>query len=378
MRFNVERDRFVDAVGWVTRALPSRPAAPVLAGVLLDARDQRVTLSTFDHETFSAVDCAAAGVAPGRVLVSGHLLGPVARTLPDHPVDLSLHGNRVRLNCGPVRFHLPLMPVEDRPAPPRLPPAVGSVDADEFADAVAQVSAAAGRDDMLPMLTGIRLDLSGADLVLSATDRYRLAERRVAWTPVQEGVAPSHPDPVLVPARMLTETARALAGRAEATVCLPADPSAPEGILGIHAGARRTATRLLQARFPPIEALWPTVFPAVADVPVRELAEAINRVCLVAGSNPPVLLSFDHDVVRVSAGEPDEADAEQDVAVTFTGDPITLAFTPPYLLDGLRSVGTDVVRLSLTAVGKPVLVTAVPAGPDDPVAFRYLTMSLRR
>ena len=126
MRLRMQRDAFADAVAWVARGLPSRPALPVLAGVLLETDGRRVSLSSFDHETLSEADLDAADAVAGRVLVSGHLLAPIARTLPDDPVEISVRDNRARLCCGPVRFNLPLMPVEDRPPSPPMPPAASA------------------------------------------------------------------------------------------------------------------------------------------------------------------------------------------------------------------------------------------------------------
>ncbi len=383
MRLRMQRDAFADAVAWVARGLPSRPALPVLAGVLLETDGRRVSLSSFDHETLSEADLDAADAVAGRVLVSGHLLAPIARTLPDDPVEISVRDNRARLCCGPVRFNLPLMPVEDRPPSPPMPPAAGRVSGPRLAAAVTQVSVAAGRDEALPMLTGVHLEVSAGSLRLSATDRYRLAVCELPWDPVRPGLVPS---PVLVPARMLTEAARALAGEPTVTLCLP-DPDGgrdgirSDGVIGIQVSARRTMARLLDAAFPRIDHLWPATFPTVADVSARELVDAIGRVCLVAGPRTPVRLTLQPGTVRVGAGDHDEADAEQDLPADVSGEPATVAFTPQYLVDGIRGAGTRMVRLSLTGSGRPVVITAatsVTGSAESPTAdFRYLAMSLR-
>ncbi|HEY9475600.1 MAG TPA: DNA polymerase III subunit beta [Mycobacteriales bacterium] len=378
MRFRVERDEFADAVGWVTRGLPSRPAVPVLAGVLLETDDGRVSLSTFDHQVSSQTSLDAVDTVAGRVLVSGHLLAPIARTLPDHPVEISVQENRARLHCGPVRFNLPLMPVEDHPVPPPMPPAAGRVHGARFAAAVTQVATAVGRDEALPMLTGVHLSVSAETLTLSTTDRYRLAVCELPWEPVRPGLV----DSVLVPARMLTETARALASASTVTLCLPDDGTRggghDGGMIGIDAGDRRTMARLLDVSFPRVEQLWPLVSPTVAELPARTLVDAIGRVCLVAGPRTPVHLSFEPGTIRVSAGEPDEANAEQDLSADVSGEPVTVTITAPYLLDGLRGAGTRLVRLALTSSGKPVVIAAVPSGVGpSTTGFRYLAMSLR-
>lgn len=164
LKFRLVRDDFAEAVAWVARTLPTRPAVPVLAGVLLTGSDDGLVISGFDYEVSAEVRLAAEIASPGTVLVSGRLLSDITRALPDRPVDFHVDGTRVSLTCGSARFSLPTMAVEDYPALPALPAETGRLSADVFAEAISQVAVAAGRDDTLPMLTGIRLEISGKRL----------------------------------------------------------------------------------------------------------------------------------------------------------------------------------------------------------------------
>ena len=94
--------------------------------------------------------------------------------------------------------------MQEYPALPDSPAPVGVVDAGVLATAVGQVAAAASRDDTLPMLTAICLDITGDVLTLAATDRYRLAAREVAFTPAEPDLRAL----ALVPARIMVEVAR--------------------------------------------------------------------------------------------------------------------------------------------------------------------------
>ena len=187
MKFRVERDVLADAAAWVARSLPARPPVPVLGGVLLEATSgpsgDRLTVSGFDYETSARVELDATIGDPGRVLVSGRLLADITRALPAKPVDVVVDGARATISCGNSRFSLPTMPVEDYPQLPAMPQVAGIVPGDVLAQAVQQVAVAAGRDDTLPMLTGIRLEIDGPRLTLAATDRFRLAVRELEWTP---------------------------------------------------------------------------------------------------------------------------------------------------------------------------------------------------
>ncbi len=183
MKLRVERDVLADSVAWAARTLPSRPSLPVLAGLVLTATDGGLQLSSFDYEVSGRVDISADVTTEGTSLVSGRLLADIARSLPPAPVTIESEGTRISITCGRSSFTLPTLPVEDYPQLPVMPTTSGSVPGPAFAAAVAQVAIAAGRDDTLPTLTGIRMEIEGASIVLAATDRYRLAVREFAWNP---------------------------------------------------------------------------------------------------------------------------------------------------------------------------------------------------
>src|SRR5689334_6092746 len=203
MKFRVERDALADAVAWTAKSLPSRPSVPVLAGVMLRVSDGRLQVSGFDYEVSSQVGVDVQADADGAALVSGRLLAEITKSLRALPVELAAVGSHVELTCGSARFTLPTMPVEDYPTLPDMPATAGTVEAGPFAAAVAQVALAAGRDDTLPVLTGVRLELEGTTLTMLATDRYRLAIRELEWRPEGGEVSAA----ALVPARTLNDTA---------------------------------------------------------------------------------------------------------------------------------------------------------------------------
>jgi DNA polymerase-3 subunit beta len=216
MKFRIERDALADAVAWTARALPPRPAVPVLAGLMLETDGNTLSVSGFDYEVSTQVTVEVHASTAGRTLVSGRLLADIAKALPPHPVELTVEGSRVTIACGSARFTLPTMPVEDYPTLPIMPTTAGTVDSEEFAAAVAQVAVAAGRDDTLPMLTGVRLEIIGDRITLAATDRYRVGARELAWKPEQDDIS----QVALIPARTLDQTAKTLTGGPQVTLAL--------------------------------------------------------------------------------------------------------------------------------------------------------------
>ena len=360
LKFRLVREDFADAVAWVARNLPTRPTIPVLAGVLVTGSDGGLTISGFDYEVSAEVQVAAEIASPGSVLVSGRLLSDITRALPAKPVDVSVEGTRVSLTCGSARFSLPTMAVEDYPTLPALPEETGVVSAELFAEAIGQVAVAAGRDDTLPMLTGIRVEISGEKVVLAATDRFRLAVRELTWSTVSADIEAA----VLVPAKTLAEAAKAGADGAEVHISLGAGSSVgKEGLLGIRSEGKRSTTRLLDAEFPKFRQLLPTEHTALATIGVAELTEAIKRVALVADRGAQVRMEFADDVLRLSAGADDVGRAEEDLPVEFSGDPLTIAFNPTYLTDGLGSLHSARVTFGFTTPSRPAVLR--PASEDD-------------
>jgi DNA polymerase-3 subunit beta len=360
LKARLVREDFADAVAWVAKNVPTKlTTQPALSGVLLTGSDRGLTISSFDYDTSAEVSVPAEVASPGTVLVSGRLLSDITRALPAKPVDVNVEGTRVCLTCGSARFSLPTMAVEDYPTLPALPAETGVLSADIFAEAIGQVAVAAGRDDTLPMLTGIRVEISGDAVVLAATDRFRLAVRELSWSTTSAGVEAA----ILVPAKTLADSAKAGASGADVHLSLGSGPNVgKEGLLGIRSDGKRSTTRLLDAEFPKFRQLLPAEHTAVATVGVAELTDAIKRVALVADRGAQVRMEFADDVLRLSAaGDPGQA--EEDMRVEFAGDPLTIAFNPTYLTDGLGSLHSEKVTFGFTTPSRPAVLR--PASDDD-------------
>ncbi|MBP2475524.1 DNA polymerase-3 subunit beta [Crossiella equi] len=373
MKIRVERDGLADAVAWVARSLPSRPPVPVLGGVLLDAdgeNGETLTVSGFDYEVSAQIGVPATIAAAGRTLVSGKLLADITRALPNHPVEISVDGARVTITCGSAKFSLPTMPVEDYPQLPAMPQLAGHLPADGFGPAVAQVAIAAGKDDTLPMLTGVRMEIEGEKVTLVATDRFRLALREFTWEPSGEVGETA----LLVPAKTLADAAKTLGGSgAKIELSL----GSTDGLLGLSGSGRRTTTRLLDAEFPKYRQLLPSEHAAAAVIEVAPLVEAIKRVSLVAERGTQVRLEFTESALRLSAGGDDEGSAEEELPVELTGDPLTIAFNPGYLLDGLGAMHTGKAQLTFTTPSRPALIKPVDADGEVEPGYIYLLMPVR-
>src|ERR1700761_9340501 len=260
MKFQVERDVLAEAVGWASRALPSRPVIPVLSGLLLQAAGG-LTLSCFDYEVSARVE-----------------------------VDAEV----ASLTCGSASFTLVTLPVEEYPDLPALSQTAGTVDGGDLAAAIGQVAPAASRDDTLPLLTGVNLEVNGDTMTLAATDRYRLAMRDLPWSPTRSDASGTY----LVPARTLLDAARTMTPGEPVTIQLRSDhdrdaelaneygpdavnnpdrPSssahAADAMIGFESGGRRLTTRLIAGEYIKYRSRFPTEFACQADLPAAPFIE---------------------------------------------------------------------------------------------------------
>jgi DNA polymerase-3 subunit beta len=357
---------------------------PVLAGLLLETGPRGLVLSSFDYEVSARVEARAEVADEGKALVSGRLLADISRSLPDQPVDVATDGSKVVLTCGSARFSLATLPVDEYPTLPQLPPIAGTVQGELFATAVAQTAVAAGRDDTLPLLTGVRMEIDNDKVTLAATDRYRLAVRELMWHPEQPGLSAV----ALVPARTLAETAKALAAEGDVTIALGSG-GVGDGLIGFEAEGRRTTTRLLDGEFVKYRSLLPTETNSVATVERNAFIEAVKRVALVAERNTPVRLAFNEGEVVLEAGSGDDAQASEALPANLDGEDIAIAFNPTFLLDGLNALETQSARLHFTTTTKPAVLTGAASEPDDKdetdgaagdvrdTEYRYLIMPVR-
>jgi DNA polymerase-3 subunit beta len=429
MRFTIERDTLTEAVAWVARALPNRPVLPILSGLLLTApagsgdasqgdpsgeAAGELILSCFDYEVSARIRVAADVAEPGVVLVPGRLLAEITRSLPGFPVEFDDSvASDLTLTCGAASFTLVTLPVEEYPKLPDLPVLAGTVDGGVLGAAISQVVPAASRDDTLPILTGVNIELRDDVMTLAATDRYRLAMRELGWQPAQDGIDTT----ILIPAKTLSDAGKMMAPGVPVQIMLRGDGKtgswpklagpgsgaaaggpgqsntgtelrAADAMIGFESGGRRLTTRLIAGEFIKYKTRFPADFGCVGDMPATALAEAVKRVALVAERGTSVRLSFAQGRVMIEAGTEGQARARETVTAEFKGDEPAIAFSPGYLLDGLSAALTAasasespedaVIRVQFTSPTKPAVITGTARDrTDETPDFRYLVVPLR-
>ena len=372
MKFLVEPTELVDAVNWVARSLSTRPIKPELLGIMIDV-DTSITLTGSDLETSTKAILKADISAKGKVLVPGRLLAEIARSLPNKPITFTLDGSRVLVTAGTAKFTLPTLSVNEYPSLPELPETAGVIPSDVFAHAVNQVAIAAGKDDSLPTLTGVHIEINKNKITLAATDRYRLAVRELNW----QAKSPDFEVNTLVRARTLADAAKSLTAHSQVTLALSPTTS-NERLIGFLSELKTMTSRTLDGSFPPFRHLLPTESVAEATIEVGPLLDSVRRVALVTDKTVPLRLIFNNNSLQLEAGAGEDAQATEELEIIYSGEPINIAFNPQYLTDGLQAIGTPYVQFNFTGSTKPAVLTGKHelSGTRD-ISYQYLLMPMR-
>jgi len=373
VKFHVNRDVFAEAVSFAVKLLPQRTTQPILSGVLLEAVDGALVLSSFDYEVSSRTEIPAEVDEEGVALVSGRLLSEIASRLPNAPVQFSTEEGRISVTCGSARFALLSMPVEEYPTLPQVEERTGVIPAEDFAAAVAQVAVAASRDDVTPVITGVQLEVGDNSLSLIATDRYRVAVREIDW---DSGSTSAEGTSALIPARTLSEIGKTFGH--SGTVAVSIVRGDDRELIAFSAEKRTVTSLLIKGNFPPVKRLFPETVENYAVLNTAELVEATRRVSLVLEREAALRFSFTIDGLTLEAAGSEQAQASETIDVHLHGEDTVVSLKPSFLLDGLGAVHSEFVRISFTKTDNPnkpgpVLITS-QSSKDQPGAdnYRYL------
>ncbi|MGB5794440.1 MAG: DNA polymerase III subunit beta [Mycolicibacter algericus] len=369
MRLTLTRNDFTDATAWVARLIGAKPPHPTLGGILIKAyaMPNLIQFSAYDLETSAQVDLTepldlSVDDVSAQVLVSGRLLAQIARVLPKKgDVVLETSPSSMTLTCGKAEFTLPTMIDGDYPMLPLLPDDAGRVDAARLSEAISQVLPAIGRDEAVPQVTSVCIEVTSPSLLtLFCTDKNRVAIREVPWC----GGEHLPRTRLLVPAKAVAEIARYTAG--DVFLGVSGDKT---GILGIHSNGHRTTTRLIDEKFPdcrkiipPAEGIKTTVRLTTAD-----LVESLTRAMLLDDQEyPRIKFSFSSDRVIVSGGQAEVGGFVEELDCDLLGEPVTFSVNTRYLLDALSALRTEQAVLRITDPHKPILVLPYEAAEADP------------
>ena len=345
MKFQADKEVLSDAISFVVRLFSPRPQLPQLSGVVIEAANNEVTLSIFDYEVSARATIAANVDKPGKSLVQAKLLSEIVAKLPSDSVAFDNSDSRVQINSGSSKFSLSPMSMAEYPNAPQSPQPSGKVAGEAFAESVSQVSVAASREEVTPVLTAVMISANNSQLSFIATDRFRVATKTISW--------------------------QSTAGEKEVNIGFA---EGDKELISFSSGNKSVTTSTIKGKYPAVLTLFPNETPHFAVLNTHDLMDATRRVGLVVDRDKPLRFKFSSNEVTLESIGSDVADASEQVSCSLTGDENIVSLKPQYLIDALSGVDTEMVSLGFTSnpnnPNKPGPVLITPVGSDS--HYRYL------
>lgn len=376
MKFQANKDVLSQAVIFVTKLLAPKPATAALSGVRIDVSSSgEVTFASYDHDVSTRTTISVDASEEGAVLVSGRMLAEIVTRLPGDTVTLAVVDAKLVVTSGSSKFSMSLMALNEYPNLPEIPEPIGTFDGETFSEAIAQVGVAALRDDGLPAMMNISVEITATAVSLTATDRYRIASRDIPWTATTK----EDGQQVLVPARVLMEAGKMFNTSDKVTLSLLS--GGEREIIALSVDSRIVTSSLAKGQFPRVRALLDEKGPGegFAIVLASDLIDATKRVSLVVERDAVLKYTFTAEGALLETQSGEAATASELVDAHVVGDDVTVWLKHRLVIDGLTGAHSQFVRLGFTSsneVGKagPVLFTAHSSRDSAEVLkdYRYL------
>jgi DNA polymerase-3 subunit beta len=366
MKFTITRERLQEGLLAVANAVPTKTTLPVLSNILVEAVEAGIRLSGTDLDIAVSTVVPAEVDAEGAVTLPARKLVEIVRELPTAGIRFTASGEqRVTLECGRARFKLLGIPRDEFPTfPPVRFEGGWTVTSADLQKLIGHVAFAASTEESRPILNGVLWELKKEQMRMVATNGHRLARMDVA---VGGGKQSGE---FIVPPKALDQVRRLFGPADEVEI------ARSENHIGFRCQQTFVYTRLIEGPYPNYEQVIPRDNDRIAVVDKQALSSSLRRVGVVASDQTHrVRLGFGGGVLRFTVSTPDLGEANDEMPVTYEGEPIEIGFNANYLLEILKYMPTDEVRITMKAPERAA--TVEPAGWDDPASYLCLVMPLR-
>jgi DNA polymerase III subunit beta len=368
MNFSITRQNLHQGLAAVSASIPSKTTLPVLSNILFETAGDGIRMSGTDLDVSVRLQVPAEVKEGGALTAPGKKLQEIARELPDEVVLVSTRGDQIELRCGRSHFKLNGLPAEDFP---QLP----AVDFDrswkasgkDLLSLIRHTSFAVSTEESRPVLNGVLWELRDGEMRMVATNGHRLARMRIPAGPSLETT--TH---LIVPPAALQQVQRLFGEGDEVSV------SREQNHLGFKAGNAEVYTRLIEGTYPNYEQVIPKDNDKSAIIQRKALESAVRRVAAVASDQTHrIRLEFEPGRMNFNVLTPDLGEAHDEIEVGYEGEPITIGFNANYLLEVLRYVGTDEVKMSFKAPERAAVLEPVAGDGGEAMDYLCLVMPLR-
>ena len=367
MRFTISREKLQEGLTAVTATIPTKTTLPVLSNILVETTDKGIRLSGTDLDIAVSTEVVADVEAQGAITIPAKKLSEIARELPPSPVKMATAGEqRVTLDCGRSHFKILGLPRDEFPSFPTVRfNESWRIRSGDLQKLISHTSFAVSTEESRPILNGVLWELRPEQMRMVATNGHRLAKMEM---PISTTSAPS--GDLIVPPKALEQVRRLFPQDEELEI------ARGDNHLGFRSPFTSVFTRLIEGPYPPYEQVIPKDNNRVAIADRAALMSALRRMSVIASDQTHrIRLSFNSGMVRFSVQTPDLGEATDELPVRYTGDQLDIGFNANYLLEILRYIPTEEVRLTLKAPERAA--TVEPEGWSDPATYLCLVMPLR-
>jgi len=367
MRFTISREKLQEGLLAVGPSIPGKTTLPVLANILVETTERGIRLSGTDLDIAVSTEVSADVETPGAITIPAKKLSEIARELPPAPVKIGAMGEqRITLECGRSRFKLLGLPRDEFPTFPQVRfQDSWRVRSGDLQKLISHTSFAVSTEESRPILNGVLWELRTDRMRMVATNGHRLTRMDL---PIASGNSPN--GDLIVPPKALDQVRRLFPAEEELEI------AQGDNHLGFRSPFTSVFTRLIEGPYPNYEQVIPRDNDRVAISDKVALISALKRMSVIASDQTHrIRLSFNAALLRFSVQTPDLGEAQDELPIQFTGDPLDIGFNANYLLEILRYIPTDEVRITLKAPERAV--TVEPQAWSDPAAYLCLVMPLR-
>lgn len=365
MKATLTRENLMNGLAAAGAAVPTRTTLPVLSNILVEALTDQIRLRATDLDTSIVITIPADVEKTGALTVPGKKFQEIAREMPGNLV-LSAKGNTMSVESGRTRFRLNGLEPDEFPALPKMDFSKSWHHSGEhLAQLISQVAFAASTEETRPILNGILWEIHPDFTRMVATNGHRLAKRTVL---LGDGPRPE-PTSLIISPKALLQVQKLFAPEDHIEV------SRSENHIAFRSDDVQIYTRLIEGPYPNYDQVIPKDNDKVLTVDRAALNAAVRRMAIVASDQTHrTRINLGGPLMRLSVQTPDLGEANEELPVEYTGDPIEIGFNAHYLMELLRNMPTDEIRMSFRAPERAA--TMEPVGAEG-LDYLCLIMPLR-
>src|SRR6266850_2965002 len=367
MRFTITREKLQEGLAAVAATVPAKTTLPVLANILIETTDKGIRISGTDLDIAVSTEVSADVDAQGAITIPAKKLSEIAKELPPSPVKMATSGEqRVTLDCGRSHFKILGLPKDEFPNFPTVKfDASWRIRSGDLQKLISHTAFAVSNEESRPILNGVLWELRPDNMRMVATNGHRLSKMDV---PINSAGAPAAD--LIVPPKALEQIRRLFPADEELEI------ARGDNHLGFRSPFTSVFTRLIEGPYPNYDQVIPKDNDRVAVADKIALVSALKRMSVIASDQTHrIRLSFNAGLLRFSVQTPDLGEATDELAVRYTGDQLDIGFNASYLLEILRYIPTEEVKLTFKAPERAA--TVEPEGWNDSASYLCLVMPLR-